>query len=106
MSRNRFDMMRSYFHIIDNSTMKAHDDPEYGKFKMRPFEDSIKSSFQELEVEENKSVDELSIHRHHCSQRRITKCKTLIIFQSEIVRALLRAGKWASRQKISLHLNL
>ena len=40
MSRNRFDTMRRYFHINDNSTVKAHDDPEYDLFKVRPFVDS------------------------------------------------------------------
>jgi len=39
--------------------MKARDDPEYDKlFTARQFVDSIKSSFQELEVEEYNSVDE------------------------------------------------
>ena len=62
MSRNWFDTTRNYFHIKDNSTMKACDDPEYDKlFKARPFVDSIKSSFQEIEVEEFNSVDELII---------------------------------------------
>jgi len=43
MSRNWFDTMRNYFHINDNSTMKACDDPEYDKlFKVRQFVDSIK----------------------------------------------------------------
>jgi hypothetical protein len=37
MSRNWFDTMRNYFHINENSTMKAHNDPEYDKlFKVRP----------------------------------------------------------------------
>ena len=58
MSRNWFDTMRNYFHINDNSTMKAHNDPEYDKlFKVRPFLDSTKSSFREIEVEEYSSVD-------------------------------------------------
>ena len=62
MSRNWFDTMRNYLHINDNSTMKACDDPEYDKlFKGSPFVDSIKSSFQETEVEEYNSVDELII---------------------------------------------
>jgi len=42
--------------------MKARDDPEYDKlFKVRQFVDSIKSSFQEIEVEGYNSVDELII---------------------------------------------
>ena len=52
MYRNRFHTMRNYFHINDNDTMKAHDDPQYDKlFKVRPFVDSIKSSFREIEVD-------------------------------------------------------
>ena len=59
MSRNYFDTTRKYFHINDNSTMQARDDPEYDKlFTARQFVDSIKSSFQEIEVEEFNSVDE------------------------------------------------
>ena len=62
MSKNWFDTIRNYFHINDNSIMKGRDDPEYDKlFKVRPFVDSIKSSFQEIEVEEYNSVDELII---------------------------------------------
>jgi hypothetical protein len=62
MSRNRFDTMSNYFHINDNDTMKARDDPEYDKlFKVRPFVDSFKSSFREIDVEEYSSVDELII---------------------------------------------
>jgi len=42
LSRNWFDTMRKYFLINDNSTMKAHDDPEYDKlFKVRPFVDKL-----------------------------------------------------------------
>jgi len=57
MTRNWFDIMRNYLHINDNSAMKACDDPKYDKlFKVRPFVDSIKSSFQVMEVEEYDSV--------------------------------------------------
>ena len=39
--------------------MKALDDPEYDKlFKVRPFVNSIKSSFREIEVENYNSLDE------------------------------------------------
>ena len=62
MSRNWFDTMRNCFHMNDNSTMKASDDPEYDKlFKARQFVDSTKSSFQERGAEEYNSVDELII---------------------------------------------
>ena len=59
MSRNWFDTARNYFHTNDNSTMKDRDDPEYEKlFTERRFVDSMKSSFQETEVEEYNSVEE------------------------------------------------
>jgi hypothetical protein len=62
VSRNWFDKMRNCFHINDNSTMKARDNPEYDKlFKIIPFVDSIKSGFREREVEEYNSVDEFII---------------------------------------------
>ena len=100
MSRNWFDTMRNYFHINDNSTMKAHNDPEYDKlFKVRPFLDSTKSSFREIEVEEYSSVDQLIIHCRRCLQQGITKCKTHIIFWSEIAHALLRAEKTITRKR-------
>ena len=54
--------IRNCFHINDNSTTKARDDPEYDRlFKVRPFVDSMKPSFQEIEVEEYNSVNELII---------------------------------------------
>jgi hypothetical protein len=78
MSRNRFDTIRNYFRINDNSTMTADDNPEYDKLlKVRTFVSSTKSSFREIEVEEYNSVDELITHRRHRSLRGITKCKTL-----------------------------
>ena len=38
------------------------------------------------------------LYRRHCSQRGITKCKTLINFRSEIAHALLGAGKITVRK--------
>jgi len=62
MSRNRFDIIRNYFHINDNSTMKAHNDPGYDRlFKVRTLVDSMKPCFLEIEVEEYSSVDGLII---------------------------------------------
>jgi len=62
MSRNWFDTIRNYFHMNDNSTMKARDHPKYETlFKVRPFVDSTQPSFQEIGVEEYNSVDELII---------------------------------------------
>jgi hypothetical protein len=42
--------------------MKTRDDQKYDKlFKVRPFVDSVKSSFRETEVEEHNSVAELIV---------------------------------------------
>ncbi|KAJ4438316.1 hypothetical protein ANN_14258 [Periplaneta americana] len=62
MVRNRFDKLRTYFHVNDNSNMKARDDPNYDKlFKVRPFIDRTRTSFLETEPEGYNSVDELII---------------------------------------------
>ncbi|XP_068084847.1 piggyBac transposable element-derived protein 2-like [Anabrus simplex] len=62
MSRNRFDKLRSYFHVNDNSRMKARTDPDYDKlFKVRPFVDKIRENFGKIEPEEHNVVDELII---------------------------------------------
>ena len=39
------------------------------------------------------------LYRRHCLQRGIAKCKTLLIFRSEIAHALLRAGKTTTRKR-------
>jgi len=76
MSRNWFDTTRKYFHINDNSTMKARDDPEYDKlFTVRQFVNSIKSSFQEIEVEEYNSVDELIPFKGRSSPKQYVRNK-------------------------------
>ena len=74
MSRNQFYIMRNYFHINDNNTMKAYDDPEYDKFfKVRPFVDSIKSCFREIEVEDS---HHLPVRNSTCSsQGRENNCE-------------------------------
>jgi len=102
-----------YFHINDNSTMTARDDPEYDKlFKVRPFVDTIKSSFREIKVKGYNSVDELIIHRRHCSQRGITKCKTLLSSSGQKQHILFSGqgkhlrGKGAGRHTIALRLKL
>jgi hypothetical protein len=50
---------KEFFHISYNSNIKAHGDPDYDKLlKLRPFVDSIKASFLEMETEKYNSVDE------------------------------------------------
>lgn len=62
MSRNRFDKLRNYVHLNDNSNMKPRDDTEYDKlFKIRPVIDAVLSNFAAIELEEHISVDEIII---------------------------------------------
>lgn len=62
MSRNRFEKLRTMFHINDNSEMKERNHPDYDKlFKVRPFIDALLSNFSNVEPEEYNCVDEIMI---------------------------------------------
>lgn len=62
IARNRFDKMRTFLHINDNSHMKPKDHPQYDKlFKVRPFLDTIKAGFKSIEPEEFSCVDEIMV---------------------------------------------
>lgn len=62
MSRNRFEKLRTMLHINDNFGMRERDDPKYDKlFKIRPFIDSLRKNFSEIQQEEYNSVDEIMI---------------------------------------------
>lgn len=62
MSRNRFDILRTFLHFVDNHDMKARTDPGYDKlFKIRPVINSILQNFAVLEPEKHNSVDEIII---------------------------------------------
>lgn len=62
MSRNRFDKLRNYLHLNDNTRMKARNEENYDKlFKVRPLIDSLKENFSKIEPEDNNSVDEIMI---------------------------------------------
>lgn len=62
MPRNRFDKMRSFFHVNDKTKMLRRTDPGYDKlFKVRPFIDSLRRNFAVVEQEEYSAVDEMVI---------------------------------------------
>ncbi|XP_049809306.1 piggyBac transposable element-derived protein 2-like [Schistocerca nitens] len=77
MPRNRFDKLRNYLHVNDNTKMKRREDPDYDKlFKVRPFVDKIKQGFSIIEPEEYHSVDELIItFKGHSSLKQYVKSK-------------------------------
>ncbi|XP_049962141.1 uncharacterized protein LOC126482205 [Schistocerca serialis cubense] len=57
MPRNRYDKLRNYLHVNDNTKMKQREDPDYDKlFKVRPFVDKIKPGFSIIEPEEYHST--------------------------------------------------
>ncbi|KAJ8927228.1 hypothetical protein NQ314_020350 [Rhamnusium bicolor] len=62
MSRNRFDKLRNFLHLNDNSKMNPHNDPKYNKlFKVRSIIDSVRANFATIEAEEHNCVDEIII---------------------------------------------
>jgi hypothetical protein len=77
LPRNRFDKIRNYFHVNDNSKMKPREDPDHDKlFKVRPFIDRIKEYFSHIVADEYNSVDELIIpFRGHSSLKQYVKNK-------------------------------
>ncbi|XP_049794505.1 piggyBac transposable element-derived protein 2-like [Schistocerca nitens] len=77
MPRNRFDKLRNYLHVNDNTKMKQREDPDYDRlFKVRRFVDKIKQGFSIIEPEEYHSVDELIIpFKGHSSLKQYVKSK-------------------------------
>lgn len=62
LSRNRFDCLRTYFHVNDNANMTNAKDKNHDKlFKVRPFIDSVRENMRKIEPDEKCSVDELII---------------------------------------------
>lgn len=62
MSRNRYDKLRSNFHVNNNENLLPRDDPNHDKlFKIRPFIDSVRNNMKKVPVEEYSSIDEIII---------------------------------------------
>ncbi|XP_022180053.1 piggyBac transposable element-derived protein 3-like [Myzus persicae] len=62
MSRNRFDNLRTNFHISDNDLMLPRDNPLHDKlFKIRPFISSVQNNFKKIQADEFCAIDEIII---------------------------------------------
>ncbi|BES89619.1 Hypothetical protein NTJ_02426 [Nesidiocoris tenuis] len=62
MSRNRFEKIKQYFHLNDNTLEKKRGDAGYDKlFKIRPLIDHLLEKFNEIPGEELHSIDEQMI---------------------------------------------
>lgn len=77
MPRNRFDRLRGFLHVNDNSKMTSRNEPNYDKlFKVRPFIDALKQNFAKIEPEEYSAVDEMIIpFKGHSSLKQYVKNK-------------------------------
>ena len=62
LSRNRFEKIKQFFHLNDNTKQPKKGTPEYDKlYKVRPMLDIIKQKFNEISQEEHQSIDEQMI---------------------------------------------
>uniref|UniRef100_UPI00358E218E piggyBac transposable element-derived protein 3-like n=1 Tax=Myxine glutinosa TaxID=7769 RepID=UPI00358E218E len=62
MSRKRFDHLRTYIHMNDNTNLKKKGDPGYDPlFKVRPVLEKVRANCLKVEPEENNSIDEQMI---------------------------------------------
>lgn len=62
LPRNRFEKIKSFFHINDNSKQPAKGVENYDKlFKIRPLLNKLKEKFNEISQEEHQSCDEQMI---------------------------------------------
>ncbi|KAI8125261.1 PiggyBac transposable element-derived protein 2 [Lucilia cuprina] len=59
LPRNRFEKIKQFFHLNNNTKQPQKGTPEYDKlYKVRPLLDSIKKKFNEIPQEECQSIDE------------------------------------------------
>uniref|UniRef100_A0A8C1TF05 PiggyBac transposable element-derived protein domain-containing protein n=1 Tax=Cyprinus carpio TaxID=7962 RepID=A0A8C1TF05_CYPCA len=62
MGRKRFDNLRTYIHMNDNTNVKQKGEPGYDPlFKVRPVLEKVRANFLKVEPEENHSIDEQMI---------------------------------------------
>ncbi|XP_065319094.1 piggyBac transposable element-derived protein 3-like [Gordionus sp. m RMFG-2023] len=62
MSRNRFLLIRKFFHVNNNKDMVAREDKGYNKlFKIQPFIFQLKQNFKKIKLEEKLAIDEFII---------------------------------------------
>ncbi|XP_046389336.1 piggyBac transposable element-derived protein 3-like [Ischnura elegans] len=78
MPRNRFDKLRNFFHLNDNSTfIDNRQNPAYDKlYKVRPFLDSLLQNMKKIEMEKTLAVDEILVpFKGHSSLKQYIKNK-------------------------------
>lgn len=62
MARNRFDNIRSYIHVSDNTQMLPREHKDHDKlFKIRSFLNAIRNNMRKVHVNEYTAVDEIII---------------------------------------------
>ncbi|KAM4552082.1 piggyBac transposable element-derived protein 1-like [Odontesthes bonariensis] len=62
MGRKRFDHLRTYIHMNDNTNMKQKGEPGYDPlFKVRPVLEKVRANCLKVEPEENHAIDEQMI---------------------------------------------
>jgi len=62
MARNRFDNIRSYFHVNDNTKILPREHNQHDKlFKIKPFLNAIRDNMKKVHVNEFIAVDEIII---------------------------------------------
>ena len=62
MRRKRFDQLRTYIHMNDNTNVKQKDEPGYDAlFKVRPVIEKVRENCLKIEPEEHQSIDEQMI---------------------------------------------
>lgn len=51
MSRNRFDKLRTYFHLNNNDNILPRDNVNHDKlFKVRPFIEAVRNNFKKIKI--------------------------------------------------------
>ncbi|XP_054259863.1 piggyBac transposable element-derived protein 3-like [Macrosteles quadrilineatus] len=62
MSRNRFETIRAYIHVNDNTNLPDGNDPAHDKlFKIRPLIDAVRDNMKKVPLDSKVSIDELII---------------------------------------------
>lgn len=69
MPRNRFDTLRAFIHVNDNTHLHDGNDPNHDKlFKVRPFVDSVRENMKKVPLDDKVSIDEMIIPFKGCSR--------------------------------------
>lgn len=62
MPRNRFESLRAFIHVNDNTHLPDGNDPNHDKlFKVCPFVDSVRENMKKVPPDDKVSIDEMII---------------------------------------------